>query len=186
MPDIAPDATPILPAHIADTVQAIARLHAEHERRASGVQRLMSRLTSAVARPSFLFSLMLFIVAWSASNLVLRLLHHAQFDPPPYSWLQGLLTVAAVALTSIILTTQRRADVLASHREQLTLELAILSEQKAAKIIQLLEEQRRDNPNLPDRFDAAAQAMTMPADPEAVLEAILESHAMSEAADVPE
>ncbi len=51
----------------------------------------------------------------------------------------------------LILTTQRRADELAQHREQLTLELAILSEQKTAKVIELLEEMRRDNPNLRNR-----------------------------------
>ena len=33
------DATPILPAHIEDTIRAIARLHADHDRRASSVER---------------------------------------------------------------------------------------------------------------------------------------------------
>ena len=53
----------------------------------------------------------------------------------------GLL---ALYVTVLILTTQRRDDQLASYREQLTLELAILGEQKSAKIISLLEELRRD------------------------------------------
>ena len=44
----------------------------------------------------------------------------------------------------LILATQRREYQLAQLREQLTLELAILSEQKTAKVIQLLEESRRD------------------------------------------
>ena len=38
----------------------------------------------------------------------------------------------------------KREDELATRREQLTLQLAILSEQKAAKIISLLEELRQD------------------------------------------
>jgi uncharacterized membrane protein len=76
----------------------------------------------------------------------------------------------------LILGTQRRADQLASHREQLTLELAILSEQKSAKIIALLEELRRDHPEVRDRIDPEAHAMSTPADPEAVLEAIQETH----------
>ena len=47
----------------------------------------------------------------------------------------------------------------------MTLQLAILSEQKLAKIIQLIEESRRDDPLLDNRVDASAEAMAMPADP---------------------
>lgn len=74
------------------------------------------------------------------------------------------------------LTTRRREDELTAHREQLTLELAIPSEQKAAKIIELLEELRRDNPHIHDRHDAEAEALSKPADPQAVLEAIQTTH----------
>ena len=78
-------------------------------------------------------------------------------------------------MTGLILGTQRRADQLASHREQLTLELAIVSEQKGAKIIALLEEMRRDNPLITDRVDPVADAMSTPADPHVVLDAIRET-----------
>ena len=80
----------------------------------------------------------------------------------------------------MILTTQRRQDQLAQHREQLTLELSILSEQKTAKIIQLMEEARRDNPGLRNRVDEEAAAMAIPADPQSVLNAIKETHAEAE------
>jgi uncharacterized membrane protein len=80
----------------------------------------------------------------------------------------------------LILATQRREYQLAQLREQLTLELAILTEQKAAKLIQLLEESRRDNPLIADRIDQEAEAMAKPADPEAVLGAIKETHAEAE------
>jgi uncharacterized membrane protein len=65
----------------------------------------------------------------------------------------------------LILATQRREYQLAQLREQLTLELAILSEQKTAKVIQLLEESRRDNPLIRNRVDQEAEAMAQPADP---------------------
>ncbi len=72
----------------------------------------------------------------------------------------------------MILINQRRDDELANRREQLTLELAILSEQKTAKIIQLIEEMRRDSPHLKDRTDIEAKDMSRPADPHSVLNAI--------------
>ena len=80
----------------------------------------------------------------------------------------------------LILATQRREDQLAQHREQLILELAILSEQKTTKVIQLLEESRRDNPLIRDRVDQEAEAMAQPADPQSVLDAIRETHAEAE------
>jgi uncharacterized membrane protein len=60
------------------------------------------------------------------------------------------------------------------------LELAILSEQKTAKVIQLLEESRRDNPLIRSRVDQEAEAMAQPADPQSVLDAIKETHAEAE------
>jgi uncharacterized membrane protein len=80
-------------------------------------------------------------------------------------------------MTVLILSTQRRDDELTSYREQLTLELAILGEQKSAKIIELLEELRRDDPTIRNRIDHDAVAMSAPADPQAVLDAIKDSHA---------
>ena len=78
-------------------------------------------------------------------------------------------------ITVLILIQQRHENDLTQLREQLTLELAILGEQKNAKIIQLLEEMRRDSPHLRNRVDDEAEALSVPADPAAVLEAIMES-----------
>ena len=55
-----------------------------------------------------------------------------------------------------------------------------MSEQKTAKVIQLLEESRRDNPLIHDRVDQEAEAMAQPTDPQSVLEAIKETHAEAE------
>jgi uncharacterized membrane protein len=176
-PDIDPlDATPILPAHIEDTIRAIAKLHADHDRGATATERLVELLTANLARPSFIGALTIVVGLWVGGNLTWMAFGHDMIDPPPFNWLQGLLTLAAVYMTGLILSTQRRADRLASHREQLTLELAILAEQKSAKTIQLLEELRRDHPMIKDRVDPVAEQMATPADPEAVLEAIKETH----------
>jgi hypothetical protein len=61
--------------------------------------------------------------------------------------------------------------------ESATIEVAILSEQKLAKVIQLLEESRRDNPLVHNRVDEEAEAMAQPADPQSVFVAIKETDA---------
>ena len=169
------DDSPILPAHIEETVQAIAQLHADHEARATPLQRSVERLTARAGRPIFLALLTVLIVAWMALNVTMVVAGRKPIDEPPFFWLQGLVALTALYMTVLILTTQRREDEMAGHREQLTLELAILSEQKSAKIIALLEELRRDNPMIRDRHDAEAEALSTPADPNSVLEAIKES-----------
>ena len=167
---------PILPAHIDDTIRAIARLHAEQQGEATTSQRLVERLTAGAGRPRSLIALTALMVGWMAAHLVVTALGHRAWDEPPFAWLQGATGIAALYMTILILVTQRREDLLASHREQLTLELGILSEQKAAKIVGLLEELRRDLPHVRDRVDEEALAMSAPADPEAVLNAIKETH----------
>jgi uncharacterized membrane protein len=159
-----------LPGHIEETIRSIAKLQAAHEERAAPLQRGVNRLTGLVARPQFLLAIACFVFLWIAANL--NLMGIPAFDPPPYSLLQTLATLAALCVTAVILATQRYADELAGYREQLTLELAILTEQKASKLIALLEEQRRDNPYIRDRADPEARAMGTPSNPEAVLDAI--------------
>jgi uncharacterized membrane protein len=72
-------------------------------------------------------------------------------------------------MASIILSTQRHDDELAAQRDQLNLELAILSEQKSAKIIQLLDEARRSDPARSSGRDAEAEEMAISAEPHTVL-----------------
>jgi uncharacterized membrane protein len=166
------DASPILPAHIEETVQAIGRLQAQHDSQATAVDRLMERITATIGRPAFLTWLGVIVATWALANISAPQMGYRALDPPPFAWLQGAVSLAALCVTVIILTTQRRADRLAGLREQLTLELAILGEQKTAKVIDLLEELRRDDPLLVDREDPEAKDMARPADPETVLEAI--------------
>lgn len=166
--------THVLPQHVEETVHTIERLHAEHHDQATRIDRTVDRVTALLGRPAFLGILSLLVLLWIAGNLILLRSSRAALDVPPFPWLEGALTLMALFVAALILTTQRRADRLASHREQMTLQLAILSEQKTAKIIALLEELRRDSPEIKDRIDAEAQAMASPADLQAVSQAIKE------------
>jgi uncharacterized membrane protein len=76
----------------------------------------------------------------------------------------------------LILSTQRRADQLASLRDQMTLELASVTERKVAKVIELLEELRRDSPELKDRIDHEARQMAERINPREMLTAIKDTH----------
>lgn len=176
-PMIVDDRTPILPAHIEETVAAIAQVHADHYRRSGPIQRIVGAMTVGLARPSVLMLLTGSIVCWLAVNMILAVHGQTAPDPPPFAYLSTGASIMALLLSSMILITQRHDDELASHRDQLTLELAILNEKKSAKIIELLEAERMNDPTRRHHRDLEAEALAMPADPQAVLEAIKATHA---------
>ena len=168
------DPTRILPAHIEETIQAIARLQAAHQRRATPLQRAIERVTALIGRTTFVGGLTVVFLLWIGGNMLAARLHFPVLDAPPFNWLQGAAGVLALYITVFILSTQRRENELSELRDQLNLELVITNEQKTAKVIQLLEELRRDLPHVENRFDAEAAAMAQPANPEVLLDAIRE------------
>ena len=103
-----------------------------------------------------------------------------EFDAPPFFWLQGFIGFYAAVVTTMVLAIQNRQSREAERRAHLELQVNLLAEQKAAKIIALLEELRRDLPNVANRVDPLANAMAKQVDPRAVLDA-MDSNAESEA-----
>jgi uncharacterized membrane protein len=174
---------PTLPAHIEDTVRSIAELHAEHDRQASLYQRAIERLIEQLSRPIAVAVACTMIGLWIGTNIAFSRLHMAPFDPPPFSYLQGVVAAGALFMTLLILTSQRRNERLSERRTQVTLELTMVSEQKLAKLIELVEQQRRDNPQISNRIDDEAAAMAKPANSQAIFEAIQETHSAMVAGD---
>jgi uncharacterized membrane protein len=158
-----------------DLSLAAGRLRDQHVRETHPLQRAVDRLTAVVGWPGFVGVLIAAIALWILGNLAITALGGQPVDPPPFFWLQDALAAGALIVAALILTTQRREDQLSSHRGQLVLELAILNDQKCSKIIELLEESRRDNPMIGNRDDEEARTMSTPADANLVLGAIKEA-----------
>ncbi|MBV9850694.1 MAG: DUF1003 domain-containing protein [Armatimonadetes bacterium] len=160
---------------VSQNIDAIAQLHAHAERRVSRYQRAIEAATAFLGRPLFLYLILAFVTLWIGGNLLAPRLGWPQWDPPPFSWLQGAVTLAALLMTTVILITQNRQNKIEERRAQLDLQVSLLAEQKVAKLIALVEELRRDLPNVHDRHDPEAEAMTEAADPHAVLSALEET-----------
>ena len=176
------DAAPsILPIHIEETIQSIAGLTAEHHANATHHQRAVDRITSLLGRAGFIAGLTAFVVGWVSLNCLALALGYRAPDPPPFAWLAGASSLVSLYLVILILTTQRGDDRLTQRRELLNLELTILSEQKIAKVVALLEELRHDSPHLHNRVDELAEVMARPADPRSVIDAIKDARSESAA-----
>ena len=135
-----------LPSHIEETIQTIARLHADHHQNATPFQRVVDRTTTLLSHSHFIASLAIVVAGWIIFDLLTNTFNAGAVDPLLFSSLGSAASLMSLFMVVLILGTQRREDALAQQREQLILELAIVSEQKTTKVIQLLEEARRDNP----------------------------------------
>ncbi len=162
----------VLPPHMEETCAAIAQLHVAHERQASRACRFVAHATAIVSRPRMLALTTALIAIWVIGNLVIESAGGRPPDSYPFQLLATVLSGAALYLAIMILIVQRHDDELAATRAQLTLELAMLSERKTAKIIALLEALRYADPRQSDQRDTVAEALAEPADPHAVLSAI--------------
>ena len=161
--------------HVAETVRSIAELRADHHRRSTPLQRAADRATGLLGRPVMLVLLTCCVAAWIGGNLLAAELGWPVPDAPPFFWLEGTVSLVSLYLVILVLASQRREDELEQRRELLSLELAILSEQKTAKVIELLEEFRRDSPHMPDRIDGEAERMSTPSDPKSVIDDLREA-----------
>ena len=160
---------------VSQNIDAIAALHAHAERGVSRYQRAIEAATALLGRPLFLYLILAFVTLWVGGNLLAPRLHWPRWDPPPFNWLQGIITLAALLMTTVVLITQNRQGKNEERRAQLDLQVNLLAEQKIAKLIALVEELRRDLPNVQNRHDPEAEAMTASADPHAVLSALEET-----------
>jgi len=161
-----------LPPHIEQSVGSIARLHADHRHSATPQERAVERMTTILGRANSIVALGVAVVVWVGVNLLAGVFGYRPLDPPPFVGLTSTASVVSIFLVILILASEQRADALAERREQLTLELTILSERKTAKVIQLLEELRHEGVKPRERADAEAADMARPADPAAVIAAI--------------
>lgn len=159
-----------LSGQIDATIESVAELERKALEAASLEQRAIERFTLAVGRPRTVYLVLAAVAVWVVLNSALALAGRPPLDPPPFYWLEGVLGLAALLMTIVILTTENRMSEIAEMRSRLNLQVTLLSERKVAKVIQLLEELRYDLPSVENRDDPEAQALTLPTDPHVVAE----------------
>ena len=130
-------------------IDAVVALHAFAEQQVDTHQRTVESLTAWLGRPQFFYGMLVGVGLWMLRQLRRAPPAAAARDDPPFFWLQGAIGLGALLMTSVILITQNRQGKLAERREQLELQMSLLTEQRTAKIIDLLEELRRDMPSVP-------------------------------------
>lgn len=179
-PAAAPEAITPLPTdaggtesgQIGQNIAAVHDFYTREEQRRSPSQRHAESIGRFVGRPAFLVVILVFVSGWMGANLALGAWGLQPFDPAPFFWLQGLIGLAALLTTTVVLIKQNRVAKLGEQRAHLDLKVTLLIEQKTAKLIDLMEELRRDLPNVRNRHDSGAAVMQQAMNPQGVLAAL--------------
>ena len=157
---------------IGHNIEAIVAFYAREENKISRSQRRLEHISGFVGRPLYLGSILLFVSCWMLANVVARQVVLVEFDPGPFIYLQGIVSLGALLTATVVLIKQGRLARIEEQRAHLDLQVNLLTEQKTTKIIDLLEELRRDLPMVKNRHDPEAAALQHPTDPHLVLAAL--------------
>ena len=164
MSETDPPAPAPLSDHISQNIEGVVALQRREWDATSASQRRFERVSRFVGRPAYLTGVLLFTVAWMAFNLGCARFGLTPFDPPPFQWLEMLVSFVALVTTTVVLIAQNRQTRFEQQRAHLDLQVNLLTEQKVTKVIHLLEELRRDLPMVKDRHDPQAAGMQERAD----------------------
>jgi uncharacterized membrane protein len=167
-------ATAKLPASAKENLELLSRFQDGEEAQISGIQLAIERISGFFGSSAYFAFAVVFIVLWIVVNTwgLRHGWHHV--DAPPFSWLQGLVSSNALLLTVAVLIRQNRMAQVAEHRAHLDLQINLLTEQKVTKILQIIDELRREQTALRDRPDDEVTEMSKPADAHALMNAIRE------------
>jgi uncharacterized membrane protein len=142
------------------------------KRQITGVRLLIERISAFLGSPAYFACAVVLIVLWTLANGWAAHAGWHPVDPPPFFWLQGLVSSNALLLTVAVLIRQNRMSQVAEHRAHLDLQINLLSEQKVTKILQIIAELHRELTALRVHPDSEVAEMTKPADAHALMHAI--------------
>jgi len=161
-----------LPEYVHNNIQSVAQIASRARDAVRPGQRAIEVATRLLVRPWMVGALAVCVLSWIVVNLAVRSTGQTPVDPPPFFWLQGVIALYAAFVSTMVLVTQRREERESKLRAHLEFHVNLLAEQKATKIIALLEELRRDMPGVRDRDDPIADALQEEVDPQVVHSAI--------------
>ena len=162
-----------LSAQVVRNIETIIGFQAKQEQKLPFKDRIVEKIAGFFGKSEFLYLQLLFFVSWAiCSHIAPQLL---PFGLPIFDAKEMGVDIAALLIATGVLVQQSRQDRLAEQRSHLTLQINLLTEQKIAKLIELVEELREDLPTIRDRQDLEAIIMQEATDPQIVLDILQEN-----------
>jgi uncharacterized membrane protein len=119
-------------------IDAIAQLEQEFSRQRTPLDRVSDGITAFVGSVQFVIAHAALILAWVLVNFALP--ERGAFDPYPFTFLNLLLGVETVFLSTFVLMSQNRQNHQADRWAHLDLQVSLLAEQETTKMLQMLRQ----------------------------------------------
>jgi uncharacterized membrane protein len=154
-----------LSEHVLEGIEAIVALQEEARAGRTRHELAVDSLSAVMSRPATIYLVVAICGMWCVGNLVAAHVFGHSLDPAPFFFMQSIVCLGALVVALVFTAGQRQAAAVAEQRANLDLQVNILAEKKLAKLIALVEELRRDLPQVRNREDPEAVEMSKPADP---------------------
>lgn len=120
-----------------DNVESMRRVEAQAMDKRSRADRIAAFVANFCGSMPFVWLHVLIFCGWLAWNSWPGLSH---FDPYPYTFLTLVVSLEAIFLSAFILISQNYELRISDRRNQLDLQINLLTEQENTKMLQLLEQ----------------------------------------------
>ena len=130
------ESSPKISGSAKGNIESIGQIEQDFVRHRSTVDRLGETISRYAGSIGFAVTHVCGVSGWLAINVGMTALR--PFDPYPFSFLGVLVSLEAIFLSTFVLMAQKRQARQAEHWAHLNLQISLLSEQEATKMLQML------------------------------------------------
>lgn len=156
----------------------------EMQRKVTEARTLAGRIADAVTDFSgsmaFVYVHLIWFSLWILLNVgIFHIPYISEFDPFPFQFLTMVVSLEAIFLSTFVLISQNRLSEASEKRAELDLQVNLLAEQKATKVLEMLDQITRQLDSVGKRFnfapDPEVEALKVSPEPQEVLQVIEET-----------
>src|SRR4051812_37460744 len=142
--------------------------------------RIADAITDFTGSMAFVYVHVAWFAIWIFLNIgLLHIPHFSEFDPFPFSFLTMVVSLEAIFLSTFVLISQNRLAAASEKRAELDLQVNLLAEQKATKVLEMLDQITSQMDSVGKRFnfkpDPEVQMLKVSPEPQEVLQVIEET-----------
>ncbi|HEY6188488.1 MAG TPA: DUF1003 domain-containing protein [Pyrinomonadaceae bacterium] len=142
--------------------------------------RIADKITNFSGSMMFVYMHAVWFGLWILLNVgLLHIPRVSEFDPFPFGLLTLIVSLEAIFLSTFVLISQNRLAQASERRAELDLQVNLLAEQKATKVLEMLDEMTRQLDSMSHHFtfkpDPEVQALKVSPEPQEVLAVIDET-----------
>jgi uncharacterized membrane protein len=154
---------------------------AEMQRKITEARSLGGRISDAITdftgSMAFVYVHVIWFAVWILLNIgLIHIPNVSEFDRFPFSLLTMIVSLEAIFLSTFVLISQNRLATASEKRAELDLQVNLLAEQKATKVLEMLDQITEQLDQVGSRFnfkpDPEVKALKVSPEPQEVLQVI--------------